>query len=196
MQCKRSARISFGYMGSLTWIHEINNLTEYSGPLDWCREPLRQLCNAESSKFSNRLQHYDDVTMSAMASQITSLTIVYSIVYSSTDQRNHQNSASLALVRGIHRWPVNSPHKGSVTRKMFPFVVIMRNTIVRPILKIHCKVTGHVRPSNWPVAVAKCHETPSLLVPWERLRVAYSVPSHNLDRRWLIIDWSHGNIFQ
>ena len=38
-----------------------------------------------------------------------------------TDQRKHQSSASLAFVRGIHRWLVNSPHKGSVTRKMFSF---------------------------------------------------------------------------
>ena len=37
------------------------------------------------------------------------------------DQRKHQSSASLAFVRGIHRWPVNSPHKGPVTQKMFPF---------------------------------------------------------------------------
>ena len=37
------------------------------------------------------------------------------------DQRKHQSSASLAFVRGIHRWPVNSPHKGSITRKIFPF---------------------------------------------------------------------------
>ena len=37
------------------------------------------------------------------------------------DQRKHQSSASLAFVRGIHRWPVNSPHKWPVTRKMFPF---------------------------------------------------------------------------
>ena len=65
--------------------------------------------------------HYNDVVMSAMASQITSLTIVYSTVYSGTDERKHQSSASLAFVRGIHRWPVNSPHKGPVTRKMFPF---------------------------------------------------------------------------
>ena len=65
--------------------------------------------------------HYNDVIMSAMASQITNLTIVYSAVYSGTDQRKHQSSASLAFVRGIHRWPVNSPHKGPVTRKMFPF---------------------------------------------------------------------------
>ena len=65
--------------------------------------------------------HYDDVTMSLMASQITSLTIVYSTVYWGADQRKHQSSASLAFVRGIHRGPVNSPHKWPVTRKMFPF---------------------------------------------------------------------------
>ena len=53
--------------------------------------------------------------------QITSLTIVYSTVYSDADQRNHQSSASLAFVRGIHREPMNSPHKWPVTRKMFPF---------------------------------------------------------------------------
>ena len=70
---------------------------------------------------SDRLIHYNDVIMSAMASQITNLTIVYSSVYSGADRRKHQSSASLAFVRGIHRWPVNSPHKGPVTRKMFPF---------------------------------------------------------------------------
>ena len=63
--------------------------------------------------------HYNDVIMSAMASQITTPTIVYSTVYSGEDQRKHQRSASLAFVRGIHRWPVNSPHKGPVTRKCF-----------------------------------------------------------------------------
>ena len=65
--------------------------------------------------------HYNDVLMSAMASQITSFTIVYSTVYSDADQRQHQSSASLALVRGINQWPMNSPHKGPVTRKIFPF---------------------------------------------------------------------------
>ena len=59
--------------------------------------------------------------MGAVASQITSLTIVFSTVYSDADQRKHQSSASLAFVRGIHRGPVNSPHKWPVTRKMFPF---------------------------------------------------------------------------
>ena len=50
-----------------------------------------------------RLPHYIDAIMTTMASQITSLTVVYSIVYSGADQRKHQSSASLAFVRGIHR---------------------------------------------------------------------------------------------
>ena len=74
--------------------------------------------------------HYCDVIMSTMASQITSLTIVCWIVYSDSDQRKHQSTASLAIMWGIHRWSVNFPHKGPVTRKMFPFDdVIMYFTI-------------------------------------------------------------------
>ena len=65
--------------------------------------------------------HYCGVIMGAMASQITSLTIVYSTVHSGADQRKHQSSASLAFVRGIHRWPVTSPHKWPVAQKKFPF---------------------------------------------------------------------------
>ena len=64
--------------------------------------------------------HYNDVIMGAIASQITSLTIVYSTVYSDADQRKYQSSAPLAFVRWIHRGPVNSPHQGPVKRKMFP----------------------------------------------------------------------------
>ena len=58
--------------------------------------------------------------MGTMAFQITSLSIAYSTVHSGADQSKHQSSASLAFVRGIHRGPVNSPHKWPVTRKMFP----------------------------------------------------------------------------
>ena len=68
-----------------------------------------------------KVLHYYDVIMGAMAYQITSLTIVYSVVYSGADKRTHQSCASLAFVRGIHRGPVNSPHKWPVTRKIFPF---------------------------------------------------------------------------
>ena len=65
-------------------------------------------------------EHYSDVIMSAMESKITGVSIVCSIVCSGVDQRKHQNSASLAFVMGMHRWPLVSPHKGPVTRKMFP----------------------------------------------------------------------------
>ena len=63
--------------------------------------------------------HNSGVIMGTIASQITSLMIVYSTVYSDADQRKHQSSASLTFVRGIHRWPVNSPHKWPVTGKCF-----------------------------------------------------------------------------
>ena len=67
--------------------------------------------------------HYGDVIMGVLASQITSLAIVFSTVHSGADQRKHQSSTSLAFVRGIHRRPMNSPHKWPVTRKMFPFLM-------------------------------------------------------------------------
>ena len=65
--------------------------------------------------------------MTAMASQTTSLVIVYSTVYSGAYWSKHQSSASLAFVRGIHRGPVNSPHKWPVTRIMFPFDDVIMN---------------------------------------------------------------------
>ena len=63
--------------------------------------------------------HYGDDIMSARVSQITSPTTVCATVYSGADQRKHQSSASLAFVRGIHRWPVNSPHTGQWRGKCF-----------------------------------------------------------------------------
>ena len=80
--------------------------------------------------------------MTTIASQITSLTIVYSTVYSDADQRKHQSSASLAFVRGIHRGPVNSPHKWPVTRKMFPFddVIMYAGNGTSNALTIHSTI--------------------------------------------------------
>ena len=69
--------------------------------------------------------------MSVIVSQITGISIVYSIVCSGTDQRKHQSSASLAFVRGIHWWPMNSPHKGPVTQKMFPFDDVITSFFMR-----------------------------------------------------------------
>ena len=66
------------------------------------------------------IKHYNDVIMGAIAFQTTSLTIVYSAVYSGADQRKHESCALLAFVGGIYRGPVNSSHKWPVTQKMFP----------------------------------------------------------------------------
>ena len=87
--------------------------------------------------------HYHDVIMGAMASQITSPTIVCSTLYCA-NQRKHQSSASLALVRGIHRWPVNSPHKWPVARKMFPYDDV--------IMSIHQPL------SLWPTFAVCCSQ--------------------------------------
>ena len=85
-----------------------------------------------------------DVIMGAIASQLTSISIVYSTVCSGADQRKHQSSASLAFEMGINRWPVNSPHKWPVTRKMFPFDDVI---IYSQIRSKHAACTINVGPS-------------------------------------------------
>ena len=108
--------------------------------------------------------------MSTIASQITSLTIVYSTVYSDADQRKHQSSASLAFVWGIHRGPVNSPPKWPVMWKMFPFDdVIMENWPVRMVLHynfVDCLTQLHFLRfifMSFPVASLPLHVTMSKL---------------------------------
>ena len=73
-------------------------------------------------------------------------TIVNSSIYSDADQRNHQSSKMLAFVRGIHRWPVNSLHKGPVTRKMFPFdeVIITFTSLVTPATNFLAKTENNM----------------------------------------------------
>ena len=72
-----------------------------------------ELCGAQGK--------FMDTCTLTLGSQITGVTIVYPTDSSGANQRKHQSSTSLVFVRGIHRWPVNSPHKWPVTRKMFPF---------------------------------------------------------------------------
>ena len=89
-----------------------------------CNSYIIELCPSlqyASYTYYNLYFHYCDVIMSMMASQISGVSIVYSTVCLDADQIKHQSPASLAFVRGIHQWPVNSLHKGPVTRKMFPF---------------------------------------------------------------------------
>ena len=103
--------------------------------------------------------------MGTVGSQNTSLTIVYSTVYSGEYKRKHQSSASLAFVRGIHRWPVDSPHKGPVTRKMFPFddvvmqIGIRESTITAPV--INNLVGFNIRQKIYSIT----HETATLQRP-------------------------------
>ena len=111
--------------------------------------------------------------MNSMASQITSLTIVSSTIYSGADQRKHQSSASLAFARGIHRWPVNSPHKWPVTRKKFLFddVIMLHLTYVREECQVWIKwATGPSgRPRDKPVGWGE----PVTLETWLRLAMGY-----------------------
>ena len=110
-----------------------------------------------SCSFTNKSSfptvHYNDVIMSAMASQTTSLTIVYSTIYSGADQRKHQNSASLTFVLGIHRWPVNSPHKWPVTQKMFPLddVIMVKITLIPTFNSVHRLVYSRVNVFELPM---------------------------------------------
>ena len=94
---------------------------QYTFNSSWYFNEVQTEENKETLQLKGQSTSITVASMSAMASQITSLTIVYSTVYSGADQRKHQSSASLAFLWGTDRWPANSPHNGPVTRKMFPF---------------------------------------------------------------------------
>ena len=128
------------------------------------------------SWFGHFITHYDDVIMSLMASQITSLTIVYSASYSGVDQRKHQSSASLAFVRGIHRGPVNSPDKRPVSRKMFPFddVIIFFVNLVALWLSLK-NIQSFKRICSLIISTAWCNTAVSLLLThWRYCSLALS----------------------
>ena len=112
------------------------------------------------------LLHYNDVIMGAMASQITSLTIAYSTVYSGADQRKLQSSASLVFVWGIHRWPMNSPYKWPIARKMFPFdygimltpsgQVLYGLALCHPYIIFDIELTLIIHDTDQPYPILKC----------------------------------------
>ena len=114
---------------------------------------------------SSATYHYNDGIMSAIVSQITSISIVCSTICSGAVQRKHQSSASLAFVcvcvcecvcvcggggggggGEIHRRPMESPHKGPVTQKMiYPVLWLwggQRNYIYIDSLVQDCSVFG------------------------------------------------------
>ena len=97
---------------------------------------IRDLSIPLSSEYLS-CNHYSDVIMTTMASQITSLTVVYSTVYSDADQRKHQSSASLAFVWGIHRDRWIPRTKGQLRGKWF-----------------------HLMTSSWYGCICSSHVTP------------------------------------
>ena len=111
--------------------------------------------------------------MSTIASQITGVSVVCSAVCSGADQRKRQISRSLAFVRGIHRWPVNSPHKGPGTWKMFPFddVIMAGNTVLGRRQSLH-----RFRPTNHKPVL------PAMMTSW-----AYVIPVRISTVSW----WRH-----
>ena len=148
--------------------------------------------------------HYSDVIMSAVASQISDVSIVCSTVCSGADHKEkHQSSASLAFVRGIHRWPLDSPHKGPVTRKMLPFddVTMFEHTAMffRPPLN------SRIKQLQWPTislynkqVLTHRHWVTHIcvrrlaLLHWFR----WTAPSLYLEKCWNIVNWTFGNKLQ
>ena len=84
----------------------------------------------QCGQFFLKILHYNDVITTAMASQITDVSIVYSTVCSGADKINH-SSASLVF---LGNWPVISLHKGPVTRRMFPFGDIVLTLLLLLVL--------------------------------------------------------------
>ena len=138
------------------------------------------------------MAHYSDVTMSGMASQITGVSIVCSTVCFGVDQRKYQSSASLAFVRGIHRWSMDSTHKGQVKRKMFPFdnVIMWCNIFV---LDLHTFLKHiliyNVTRLSFPVYFFHFFETCSTEIrssinsSWCRVRLLSMITLHDPVRR-------------
>ena len=96
----------------------------FMGPLVFlvfCIKGWSNLIYGSSSTWPHKKNHYNDVIMGAMASQITSLTIVYSTVYSDADQENIKAPCHRPLCGEFTGDRLNSPHKWPVTRKKFPF---------------------------------------------------------------------------
>ena len=127
---------------------------------------------AEVITLNKENPHYCDVIMTAMASQITSVSFDCSTVCSGSDRRKHQSSASLAFVGGIHWWPMNSPHKEPLTPNMFPYDDIIMNhrrlnallvpsELIWRVTKYYWK--NHWSYKSWGVCYAIVH---MLVISW------------------------------
>ena len=137
------------------------------------------------NKSFNVTINYSDVIMSATASQIKDVSIVYSTVCSDADQRKPQSSAPLAFVREIHRWSVNSPHIGPVTLKMSSCMQSQSNrlttrsgaiyikNIARPwqVHQIYLALNSQETPAHRPVLCLQIHNPCFLKVNFRKKTV-------------------------
>ena len=117
--------------------------------------------------------------MSGRASQITRVSTVCSSVCSGADQRKHQRPASLAFVRRIHRWPVDSRHKGPVTRKMFPFDdVATYSLLIRDVTVVCGQILdcGQIKSQNVLIALSISWALSLLLVQTQAARWKAATP--------------------
>ena len=156
--------------------------------IDWrlCGQPIRSF---EGNS------HYDDVIMSAIASQITSLD-------SDVDQRKHQSSASLAFVWEIHWGPVNSPHKYPVMRKMFPFDDVIMHEVNRDFTEIRVR-KANPRTTTlqywWYYSVTSTKYNLGGTRQWKMIEylLEYTLHSLKVFRRFYVGHGvvSHGNYF-
>ena len=103
--------------------------------------------------------HYDDVIMTTIASQITSLTVVYSIVYSDADERKHQSSTSLAFVWGIHRDRWIPRTKGQLRGKCFHLMSSSwTDMFYRPAFEGWQLSNWRTKPVSWRVNTTSRHK--------------------------------------
>ena len=124
---EQNIAIVFHNASDVLWSYKISNqvwirCSKISLALDLWR--FRYWLHRERIKYLSVMSHlhYKDVTMSTMASQITMQPhhcLLNCLFKAQTKEKS--NSTLLAFVRGIHRWPVSSPNKGTVTRTTFPF---------------------------------------------------------------------------
>ena len=143
--------------------------------------------------------HYSNVIMDPMAFQITSLTMVYSTVDSGADQRKHQSSASLAFVRRIQRWPVNSPHKWPVTRKMFPFDYVIMVTYIanHQSLSLVTPLLMKIISESFQLWNQIIHGKPCIYFPWllfnfkNNFIKMYFLMKVTISQHWFKYRWVH-----
>ena len=178
--CSIQAKWNKGISSRLLWWEYLNLKIKFHAVLfkqsiKVCFVFHHNLPHDRRTDAENHFTHYNDVIMGTMTSQITSLTIAYSTVYSGADQRKHQSSASLAFVRGIHWWKTSNAENVSIWWRHHELIaqLLKISDTVRKAISEHSVslVTWNQfispegyeewHPHNWPVTTTN-HLPPHL----------------------------------